>query len=179
MTRTWMTRTWMRPGMVVRRMTPEQIIAAGCGERRLPERRGLPEERGVVCWVQGARNSLSHDGVMAPVVGEVRIRIGSGHYLFTTYTDEWERVPEPEWTTTERVWSANASYAPPDWYEDGDRVSDPDTYEWHLVRALLPPHHAARVFPEDGDWPCDWFELAEAVARCQDFDREADKVSFT
>lgn len=167
----------LRPGWVVRRLSAEEYIAKGCGES-YPYRDGRGE-RGVVLWVQGAENHLHHDGVMAPVKGEVRIRIGSGHDLFTTFADEWERVPDDQWTATERVWSANATYRTPDWYDTPDRVSDNDTYEWHLMTALLPEHHRERVFPEDGDWPTNWMEFAVAVAHCQDFDREADKVSFT
>lgn len=150
-----------------------------CREGAIHHRPGMMDQRGVVEWAAGADNRLSHDGVMSPVRGEVRIRCSSGMTVFTTFTGDWEEVPHGEWTAEERVISANATYRFPDWYEDGDRVSDPDTYEWAMVRALLPAHHLARVFPEDGDWPCDWTEFALAVARCQDFDREADKVSFT
>lgn len=157
----------LRPGHVVRRKPTTNRY------------QGNAEDRGVVVWVAGGDNALSYDGLMRPCKGEVKIRFGAGHHLFTTYASEWERVPEQEWTASERVWSVNASYRHPTWYEDDDRVPDYATYEWALVCALLPPHHVERVFPENGDSPTDWMELAEAIAYCQDFDRAAAEATFS
>lgn len=158
----------LRPGWVVR-----------CVKTSRNYRAGAPDQRGVVTWAEGCGNHLSHGGTLAPARGEVVIRFSAGHHLYTTYTNEWERVPEEEWTAIERVWSANATYLPPNWYDDGDRVSDTDTYEWWLMRALLSQRHLDKVFPENGDWPTDWLEFALAVASCLDFDAAATAATFT
>lgn len=161
-------RTWMRPGMVVRRLPTAWRYRAGG-----------PDNRGVVTWVEGCANRLHHGGVLAPARNEAVIRFDVGYTNYTTCFAEWEQVPEPEWTAAERVWATVATYQIPDWYDnDDDRISDPDTWAWAMWVSTLNPDHAERIFG-DGDWPTDFQELAEAVARCRDFDRAAAEATFT
>lgn len=141
-------------------------------------REGSSDNRGVVTWAEGCDNSMAHLGLLAPVKNEVKIRLGAGYTNFTTYQGEWLEVPAAEWTATERVWHAIVAYRYPDWYATDARVPDHQTFAWAMAVSMLPPKHAALIFG-DGDWLTDFQELAEAVARCQDFDSEADKVSFT
>lgn len=141
-------------------------------------REGSPDNRGVVTWAEGCDNTMAHAGLLSPVKNEVVIRHGVGLTNYTTYQDDWMEVPAGEWTATERVWVAIVTYRFPDWWTAVDPGADPHSFAWAMAVAMLLPRHAALIFG-DGDWPTDFQELAEAVARCQDFDREAGKVSFT
>ena len=95
------------------------------------------------------------------------IRLGPGHHLVSDRLDDgpdWRRVPQPEWTTEERVRRAALLWEPPTWAGD----YEPDLFPFQLLSALLPPAAHRDVFSDGGDWPTSDHDLALAVARWLD-----------
>lgn len=120
--------------------------------------------RGVVVpanWVYGGR-----DGALA-------IHHSAGHHTLNPAPRCWYLVPPEQQTTEERVRSTLWSWEP----LDGDRETDEMPFA--LMCALLTPTEMADVFPENGDHPSGYDELAVAIAQALDRREAAREASFS
>lgn len=122
---------------------------------------GHKAQRGVVTNLNG--RGLWVERPLAPAPDELAIRLSPGHTRFTTYHEKFDAVPEEEWTTVERIYSAAARWCKPDWIPEDEEIPDGDELWFALVAALLRPKEHRKVFG-DYDWPTSFFELVEAVA---------------
>lgn len=122
------------------------------------------ERRGVVMpasWVHGGGK------------GAITIRHSAGVHTVNPDPARWYLVPPAQQTTEERVRSALWSYEPPDF--DGEQGEMP----WALMCALLTPTELDDVFPQNGDSPSGYDELAVAIAQALDRRETAREVTFS
>lgn len=121
--------------------------------------------RGVVIF-SGKPGDLRHHN--DPVGCRYGVYIQPGLTIYSDVAEWWDIVPDAECTAEERVHSASLTYQP--WRSPEDGVWEPDSYEYQLVEAMLPP--AEQDYLAISDVPS-FFELARMVARMVDGIRES------
>lgn len=140
----------------------------------------------VVCRASGAHehHPVLLRGVVMPASwknggadGAIKIHHGDGTSSVNPDPHHWTPVPREHQTAEERVRSACWSYLADE--SDGEPGRDWTEFAWSLMCALLTSNEHADVFPENGDWPTSYDELAAAIARALDFRDAAREMSFT
>ena len=123
------------------------------------------ERRGVVTpasWMHGGAD------------GRVVIRHSAGVNTINPNPRNWQLVPPEQQTTEERVRSTLWSWEPVDL--DG---TDAGEMPWALMCSLLTPTERDEVFPDNGDWPINYDELAVAIAQVLDHREAAREATFS